>query len=70
MRRMPAAIALSPTMRKKPISPVAAHVRAAAEFHGVTVQLVGVAADLHHADDVAVFVAEELHDVGPLFASA
>ncbi len=43
-----------------------AHVRAAAEFHRVTVQFVRRAADLHHAHEVAVFVAEELHDVGPL----
>ena len=40
-----------------------ARVRAAAKFHGITVQLPGVAADLDDADHVAVFVAEELHHV-------
>ena len=38
--------------------------RAAAEFLRVTVELVRLAADLHDADDIAVFVAKELHDVG------
>ena len=37
---------------------------ATAEFLGGTVELVGMPADLHDADDVAIFVAEELHDVG------
>ncbi len=50
-----------------------ADVRATAKLHGVAVELgdgvvVGVgrggAADLDNADEVAVFVAEELHDVG------
>ena len=36
---------------------------AAAEFHRVTVEGEGLAADLDDADEVAVFVAEELHDV-------
>ena len=36
---------------------------AAAEFHRVAVQRVAFAADLDDADDLAVFVAEELHDV-------
>ena len=38
-------------------------VGAAAEFHRVAVELRGAAADLHDADGVAVFVAEELHHV-------
>ena len=42
-----------------------ADMRTAAEFHRVAVQFVGRAADLHHAHKIAVFVAEELHDVGP-----
>jgi len=37
--------------------------RAAAQFHRVTVELPGVAADLDDAHRVAVFVAEELHHV-------
>ena len=41
-----------------------ADVRAGAEFHRPTVEGSGLAADLHDADGVAVFVAEELHDVG------
>ena len=40
-----------------------ARVRAAAQFHRVTVELVRRAADLDDADGVAVFVAEELHHV-------
>ena len=40
-----------------------ARVRAAAKFHRITIQLPCLAADLDDADDVAVFVAEELHHV-------
>ena len=40
-----------------------AGVRAAAKLHRVAVQRGGLAADLHHAHHVAVFLAEELHDV-------
>ena len=35
-----------------------------AEFHGEAVESFVAAADLDDADEVAVFVAEELHDVG------
>ena len=38
-------------------------VGATAEFHGVAVEGFVAAADLHDANEVAVFVAEELHDV-------
>jgi hypothetical protein len=48
-------------MRNRPIR--RAHVRAAAEFHRVTVQGARRAPDLHHAHRVPVFVAEELHHV-------
>ena len=41
-----------------------AGVRAATKFHGVSVQLPGFATNLNDADGIAVFVAEELHDVG------
>ena len=37
---------------------------AAAEFHGIAVEGFVAAADLDDANEVAVFVAEELHDVG------
>ena len=67
MRRMPAAIALSAEDPERTDVARRAHVGAAAEFHRVAVQLVRLAADLHDADEVAVFVAEELHDVGALF---
>ena len=40
-----------------------ADVGSAAEFHGVSVEGFVTAADLHDADEVAVFIAEELHDV-------
>ena len=40
-----------------------ARVRAGTKFHGISVQLLRLAADLHHADGLAVFVAEKLHDV-------
>ena len=53
-------------MRNESISPVVANVRAAAQFHRVTVQFVRRTADLHDANDVAVFVAEELLNVGTL----
>ena len=38
-------------------------VRAAAKLHGITVQLRRVTADLNDANNVAVFLAEELHHV-------
>ena len=44
-----------------------ARVRAAAKFHRIAVQLAPLAADLQHADGVAVFLAEKLHDVVALF---
>ena len=44
-----------------------ARVGAATEFHGVTVEGERLAADLYDADEVAVFVAEELHDVFTAF---
>src|SRR5581483_9428016 len=40
-----------------------AGVRAAAKLHGIAVERLGSAADLDDADAVAVFLAEELHDV-------
>ena len=42
-----------------------ARVRARTKFHGITIELGGVTADLDHAHDLPVFVAEELHDVPP-----
>ena len=39
-----------------------ARVRAAAEFHAPTIELVRLAADLHDADEVAVFFTKEGHD--------
>ncbi len=36
--------------------------------HGVTVEPLGSAADLHHADAVAVLVAKDLHHVGAIFS--
>ncbi len=40
--------------------------RAAAEFHGVSIQLVRAAADLHDAHDVAILVTKELLNIGAL----
>ena len=40
---------------------------ATAKFLGVAVELVRLAADLDDADDVTVFVAEKLHDIGAAF---
>ena len=42
-------------------------VRAAAQFHRITVQLAPLPADLQDADGVAVFFAEKLDDGGVLF---
>src|SRR4051812_22347338 len=39
-------------------------VGAAAEFHAVTIELFRLAADLHDAHLIAVFLAEEMHDAG------
>ena len=47
---------------EKPEFARGARVRSAAEFHRVAVERVRVPADLDDADDVAVFVAEELND--------
>src|SRR5207245_3402205 len=41
--------------------PSCARMRPSAQLHGVAVQLPGFAADLHHAHDLAVLVAEKLH---------
>ena len=40
---------------------------ATTEFHRVAIQLLGLATNLHHADFIAVFVAEELLDIGTAF---
>ena len=40
---------------------------AAAKLHRVAVERVALAADFDDADDLAVLVAEELHDVGAVF---
>src|SRR5207248_6274667 len=42
------------------------HVRAAAEFHRVTIERARRSADLQHAYGVTVFLAEKLNDVFPL----
>ena len=38
-------------------------VRAAAQFHRVAIECIGLSANLHHTNRVAVFVAEELQYV-------
>ena len=61
---MPAPVEPSDLILKRPISEVLTDVGAAAEFHRVAVERFVAPADLDDADEVAVFVAEELHDVG------
>ena len=70
IRRVPAAIASSFTIRNAPDLACRSHVRAAAKFHRITIQLVRRSADLHHANGVAVFLAEELLMSLRFFASA
>ena len=64
MRRTPEATALSPTILNRPISPVRAHMRAAAQLDRISVLGLGARLALAHADDadlVAVFLAEQRH---------
>ena len=63
MRRMPAAMADFAHDAEQADLARGARVRAAAKLHRVAVQRCRPAADLHHAHAVAVFLAEELHDV-------
>ena len=63
MRRMPAATALSLKILNRPTSPVARVWVPPHKLHGIAVQTAALAADLHDANHVAIFFAEELHDV-------
>src|SRR5262249_25708268 len=52
---------------KRPDLARRSHVRAAAELHRITIQLARRSADLQDANCVAVFLAEKLNNVLPLF---
>ena len=65
MRRTPAAIAAFARDCERGRFASSACVRAGAKLHRIAVQRFRLPADLHHADSVAVFVAEKLHDVAP-----